>query len=137
MVYRKSTTPDASTRRQLTTVGAVLLTSLMTSSDDLFQQTGWDAKPEGLCRGEVCVPAPGARRPDGTIDVAVVAERLSMPLLQDEPSGTWVLGPSAMSGKALDTAVVPPLALSNFDGTPFDFSSLLGRRVILAALSSW
>lgn len=115
----------------------MLLTSLTTSSDDLFTQTGWDAKPEGLCRGEVCVPAPGARRSDGTIDVSVVAERLSMPLLQDAPSGTWVLGPSAASGRALDTAVVPPLALSNFDGTAFDFSSLLGRRVILAAWASW
>ena len=45
--------------------------------------TGWDPKPQGLCRGEVCVPAPGACRDDGTIDVAVAAERLGMPLVHD------------------------------------------------------
>ena len=83
------------------------------------------------------MPSPGALRSDGRIDVAVVAERLSMPLLRDDPSGTWVLGPSALSGRALDTAVVPPLSLSTFDGTPFDFSSLLGRKIILAAWASW
>ena len=115
----------------------MLLTTLSPSSDELFEQTGWEAKPEGLCRGEVCVPSPGARRDDGTIDVTVVAEQLSMPLLQDETSGTWVLGPSALSGRALETAVVPPLSLTTFDGTPFDFSSLLGRRIILAAWASW
>ncbi len=115
----------------------MLLTTLFPSPDEFFEQTGWEAKPEGLCRGEVCVPSPGARRPDGTIDVSVVAERLSMPLLRDEHSDTWVLGPSALSGRALDTAVVPPLSLSNFDGSPFDFTSLLGRRIILAAWASW
>ncbi len=115
----------------------MLLTTLSPSPDEFFEQTGWEAKPEGLCRGEVCVPSPDARRADGTIDVAIVAERLSMPLLRDETSGTWVLGPSALSGRALDTAVVPPLSLSTFDGTPFDFSSLLGRRIILAAWASW
>lgn len=115
----------------------MLLTSLSTTSDDLFQQTGWDAKPEGLCRGAACVSAPGARRSDGTIDVTVVAGRLSMPLVHDEPSETWALGPSVLTGRALDTAVVPPLSLNNFDGTPFDFSSLLGRRVILATWASW
>lgn len=115
----------------------VLLTNLSPSPEAFFEQTGWAAKPEGLCRGEVCVPSPGALRSDGRIDVAVVAERLSMPLLRDDPSGIWVLGPSALSGRALDTAVVPPLSLSTFDGTPFDFSSLLGRKIVLAAWASW
>ena len=115
----------------------MLLTSLSTSPDDLFNETGWEAKPEGLCRGEVCVPSPGVRGADGMIDVSMVADRLSMPLLHDDPSGTWALGPSALGGRALDTAVVPPLSLTTFDGTPFDFSSLLGRRVILAAWASW
>ena len=115
----------------------VLLTTLSPAPAELFERTGWEAKPEGLCRGEVCVPAPDAQRTNGTIDVSIVAERLSMPLLRDESSGTWVLGPSALSGRALDTAVVPPLSLTAFDGTPFDFSSLLGRKIILAAWASW
>ena len=115
----------------------MLLTNLSPSPEAFFEQTGWEAKPEGLCRSEVCVPSPGSRRSDGTIDVMVVSERLSMPLLHDETSGTWVLGPSALGGRALDTAVVPPLSLRTFDGTPFDFSSLLGRKVVLAAWASW
>ena len=115
----------------------MLLTNLSPSPEAFFEQTGWEAKPEGLCRSEVCVPSPGSRRSDGTIDVMVVSERLSMPLLHDETSGTWVLGPSALGGRTLDTAVVPPLSLRTFDGTAFDFSSLLGRKVVLAAWASW
>jgi hypothetical protein len=115
----------------------MLLSSLSTTPDALFAATGWDAKSQGLCRGEICVPASGSERPDGTIDVSVVAERLAMPLVHDEAANVWALGPSILSGRALDTAVVPPLSLTTLDGNPFDFTSLLGRKVILAAWASW
>ncbi len=116
---------------------AVLLRSLTTSVDELLRATGWESKPEGLCRSEICVPAPGAQRDDGSIDVSVVADRLSMPLVHDEASSTWALGPSTLGGRALETAVVPPLSMTKLDGTPFDFLSLLGRKVVLATWASW
>ena len=60
------------------------------------RRTGWTAKPQGLCQGEVCVPAPGSIRDDGALDVEVVAQRLRMPLVHDEErplgagsSGRW------------------------------------------------
>ena len=62
-------------------------------------------KPQGLCRGEVCVPAPGASRDDGTIDVSLAAERLGMPLVHDADAGVWALGPAPTSGRVLSTAI--------------------------------
>jgi hypothetical protein len=115
----------------------MLLSSLEISSDAFHAGTGWEAKPEGLCRDEVCVPAPDAKAPSGLLDVAAVAKRLRMPLVHDAPSSQWALGPSTIGGKALESATVPPLSLTTFDGTPFDFTSLHGRKVILAAWASW
>ena len=51
------------------------------------ERTGWLAKPQGLCRGEVCVPAPGSLRDDGMVDVQVAAQRLGMPVLNDTEHG--------------------------------------------------
>lgn len=99
-------------------------------------RTGWDAKPEGLCKGDVCVPAPGAYRDDGDLDLTVVAERLSMPLVHDETHGLWALGP-ASGGRALTTATAPDLTLADRDGNPFRLSSLQGRKVLLVAWASW
>jgi hypothetical protein len=115
----------------------VLLDALVTDAATFADRTGWQAKPEGLCKGELCVPAPGADRGDGSLDVEVVAARLGMPLVSDQTHGIWALGPATVGGRALDTAVAPDLELPDRDGNPFRLSALHGRKVLLVAWASW
>lgn len=116
----------------------MILTTLDGVTTEQFADgTGWDPKPEGLCRGEVCVPAPGARRDDGTVDVAAAAERLGMPLVHDVDHGVWALGPSTTTGKVLSTATAPDPELIDRGGNPFRLSSLHGRKVLLVAWASY
>src|SRR4029077_514884 len=35
--------------------------TLWVSANDALRATGWEAKPEGLCKGPVCVPLPAGR----------------------------------------------------------------------------
>lgn len=114
----------------------MILTTLVADPGVLTTQTGWVAKPEGLCRGEVCVPAPGAITEDGRLDVTVIADRLRMPLVHDEAHGLWALGPSS-GGRALATAVAADPVLTDRRGNPFQLSSLHGRKVLLLAWASW
>ena len=90
-------------------------------------RTGWELKPEGACKGEVCVPLP-----DG-FDVTVAAERLGMALVHDADQDLWALGPESVTGRALVTAVAPDLELADLDGRPFRLSSLRGQKVLLVA----
>jgi peroxiredoxin len=117
----------------------MLLTSLTVDRAELARRTGWSVKPEGACKGEVCVPLPDdATAPDGSLLVEVLADRLGMPLVADEAHGLWALGPeTAVSGRALSTAVAPELELPTFDGQTFTLSSLRGTRVVLVAWASW
>jgi hypothetical protein len=112
----------------------VLLDSLNVDPAELEARTGWQAKPEGLCKGDRCVPLPaGTTAP---FDVRVLAERLGMPLLHDEAAGLRALGPEA-GGRALTTAVAPELELPTLDGDVFRLSSLGGQKVLIAAWASW
>lgn len=115
----------------------MILTALRTTADEFARATDWQPKPEGLCRGEVCVPAPGALSSDGMIDVAVAAQKLGMPIVQDVEHGVWALGSATLSGKSLSTAVAADPELKTFDGTPFKLSSLHGKKVVLVAWSSY
>lgn len=112
----------------------MLLESLTVDAEAFETRTGWQAKPEGLCKGDRCVPMPSGET--GVLDVEVVAQRLGMPLLHDEVTGFWVLGPEG-GGRALTTAVAPDLQLPDVNGEMFSLSSLRGRKVLLASWASY
>jgi hypothetical protein len=115
----------------------VIVDHLELTPVELEQRTGWSLKPEGLCRDDRCVPVPSS---DGgstaTINLRAVAGRLGMPLVDDERHGLWALGPEA-GGHVLESARLPDLVLPDVDGTPFDFASLRGSKVVIAAWASW
>ena len=96
------------------------------------RETGWVVKPEGACRGGVCVPL-------GTSDpsLAPLADRLGMGVVHDDRHGLWAIGPSTVGGRALESADAPDFTLPDLDGRPFEFSSLRGQKVVLVAWASW
>jgi hypothetical protein len=56
----------------------------------------------------------------------------------DTEHGIWALGPeTAVTGRALTTAVAPELVLPTVDGDAFRLSSLRGQKVLLVAWASW
>jgi len=107
------------------------------SPEQFADHTGWHPQAQGLCQGEICVPAAGSLRADGTVDIEVAAQRLGMPLVRDADHGIWALGPATLGGTALTTAAAADPALVTHDGKPFRLSSLHGRKVLLVAWSSY
>jgi hypothetical protein len=117
----------------------MILTDLAVDPAAFEAGTGWAIKPEGACKGEVCVPlSPAALTTDGRLDVGVVSERLGMPIVTDHERGLSALGPeTAVTGRFLTTAVAPELELPDADGNLFKLSSLHGQKVLLIAWASW
>lgn len=93
--------------------------------------TGWQIKPEGACKGDVCIPLKA--QPGDTVNVADLAEQMGLPLVADASHGLWALGPESIGGRALTTAEAPDLTLPDLDGRPFRLSSLRGQKVLIYA----
>ena len=102
---------------------------LEVSSDEFTAASGWEIKPQGACKGEVCVPLGG-----GPFDVVATAERLGMAVVEDADAGIWAIGPESLGGRSLTTAEAPDLVLPDVrTGEVFHLSSLRGKKVVLAA----
>ena len=116
----------------------MILESLQVDPAEFERHTGWAIRPEGACKDDRCVPLPDAAR-DATgarLDVRILANRLGMPVIHDEASGLWCLGPEA-GGRALLSGRAPELILPDVGGREFRLSSLRGSKVLLVAWASW
>jgi hypothetical protein len=96
----------------------------------LERRTGWTIRPEGACRGEVCVPLPSP------FDLTDLARRLGMALVHDEAHRLWALGPESGT-PALRSAELPDIVLPDRDGRDFALRSLRGTKVFMIAWASW
>jgi hypothetical protein len=101
---------------------------------------GWELKPEGLCRGAVCVPLRdrAALSDARGIDLAALARALDRPLALDVAEGAAALGHSAAERAArLATLEAPDFALPDLAGRAHCLSEQRGRKVLLIAYASW
>jgi len=110
----------------------MIIDTLDLSAADFEAGTGWQIKPEGACKGEVCVPL-AAGRNGGDFDLATAADRLGMALVADEARGRWALGPESIGDRALATAEAPELVLDDLDGNQLTLSSLRGQKVLIVS----
>jgi len=107
--------------------------------DALVRATGWQLKPEGLCRDEVCVPVRDrAALVERGIDLAAFAATLGRPLALDLAEGAAALGTAAADRSAALTSLeAPDFSLPDLAGRPHTLSEHRGKKALLIAYASW
>ncbi len=110
------------------------------AKDDLRQAVGWELKPEGLCRGSVCVPVsdPSLLGDGREIDLQALAGALGCPLALDTDERAAALGtPASDRAASLANLEAPDFRLPDFEGTLHSLSEYRGKKVLLIAYASW
>ena len=107
----------------------MILDRLDIDADSFAAGTGWAIKPEGACKGEICVPLPRVR----DFDLVDTAARLGMALVHDAAHGVWALGPESLTGRTLVSAQAPDVVLADMDGNDFHLGSLRGQKVVIVS----
>ena len=111
---------------------------LWLSATDANRVTGWTLKPEGMCRGDVCVPLPPSAAIAGRVDLAAFWRILGAPAVGDAKGEVWSLGSAAEEHNlALAGLVAPDFTLPDLAGKPHTLSTLRGKKVFLSTWASW
>jgi hypothetical protein len=101
---------------------------------------GFELKPEGLCKGDVCFPVRdrGALVRPGGIDLGAFAHLLGRPLATDAEERFAVLGASpAERAERLTSLQAPDFTLPDLSGKLHSLSEQRGKKVLLIAYASW
>lgn len=102
--------------------------------------TGWELKPKGLCRAEVCVPVRDrdALVVDGAIDLERLGAALRVPTVLDTSEDVVAFGERAAArAEVIASGVAPDFELPDLEGRPFRFSSIGRKKKLLLAWASW
>lgn len=109
---------------------------------DVERLLGWALKPEGLCRGPVCVPLSGRDagqyvRADA-LDIAGLWRRMEKPLRCTDDADVWILGEGASARSAvLASLEAPDFSLPDLAGELHALSDYRGKKILLATWASW
>ena len=110
--------------------------------ESLHGATGWQLKPEGLCKDDVCVPLANDKREnlvDGeAVNASSLWRTLDRPVLHDVSRKTWMLGESATDrARPLESLQAPDFTLPDIEGKLHSLSDFRGQKVLLATWASW
>ncbi len=129
---------------EVTVTGEADADALWLTPAELAKAGGWEFKPEGLCRGPLCVPVPPAsswvrgRGADLRVDLTGLSRYMGQPVAASHERGVWSIGEAA--GDVADRLLsldAPDFTLPDLDGRTHTLSSFRGRKIFLLAWASW
>ncbi len=120
--------------------------ALWVTTAELTQATGFELKPQGACRGELCFAIPKPRK-DAFLktrskttwfNLGAFAQLVKQPVARDEALGLYCFGPRADQQDAhVRSLQAPDFTLPDKDGKPRSLSEFRGRKVLLVTWASW
>jgi len=137
----ESTVQVLSTAAQLVVPRHADAGALWLSAAKLHELTGWQLKPEGLCKDDACVPLPKGEEPiieAGRVCASRLWELLERPMLHDAARSVWFLGEDAKErARQLASLEAPDFTLPDIEGKLHSLSDFRGQKVLLATWASW
>ena len=130
--------------RSVAVTGEADADALWLAPDELARAGGWELKPEGLCRGLLCVPVPSGaswvrgRGADARVDLVGFSRHMRRPVAGSPAYSAWSIGEAAdNAADRLRSLDAPDFTLPDLDGRMHTLSSFRGRKVFLLCWASW
>jgi hypothetical protein len=113
-------------------------TALWIHTRDLPRVNGFEVKPQGACRADVCVPIPKTMRHGDWFDLTAFAKKARQAVVADTEARVWSFGEiQALRGSFLNSRVAPEVTIPDRRGRPVKLSDFRGKKVLLVTWASW
>lgn len=109
-------------------------------ADELAGALGWELKPQGFCKDDLCYPVPkaGDLVTAAGIDLGAFADLIGRPLALDVDERAAFVGVAAAErAERLASLEAPDFTLPDLNGDLHSLHEARGKKVLLAAYGSW
>jgi hypothetical protein len=118
---------------------------LWITTDDLRRATGFELKPQGVCRNELCFPIPKSRAREFVrkdvgkmwFNLASFAQLVHQPVAHDEALSAWYFGLRSDQRQGLSSLQAPDFTLPDINGKLHSLWDFRGKKVLLLTWASW
>lgn len=112
---------------------------------DLKRATGFQLKPQGVCRDELCFPMPKSREQEfvrkragkSWFNLVAFAQLVQQPIAHDEAFSIWYFGLRSDQRQVLSSLKAPDFTLPDMNGNTHSLSEFRGKKVLLLTWASW
>jgi len=112
--------------------------ALWVQKKDLPRINGFEIKPQGACRADICIPIPRGMMRGDTFNLTAFAQRVGQKFIADPAARVWGFGEiPVMQGAYLDSRIAPDVEVPDRKGQPVRLSQFRGKKVLLVTWASW
>ena len=112
--------------------------ALWIQTTDLPRINGFELKPQGACRADICIPVPKTMTRGAYFNLTAFAQRVGQRVVADVPARVWSLGEiPVVRGAFLASRMAPDFSVPDRKGRPVQLSQFFGKKVLLVTWASW
>jgi hypothetical protein len=105
---------------------------------DLPSINGFELKPQGACREEICIPIPRPMMRGAQFNLTAFAERIGQRVVADPAARVWSFGEiPVVRGAFLESRVAPEFSVPDRKGRAVRLSQFRGKKVLVVTWASW
>jgi hypothetical protein len=112
--------------------------ALWIKKTDLPRVNGFELKPQGACRADICIPVPRAMTRGAYFNLTAFAQRVGQRMIADPVARVWSFGEiPVVRGSFLEGRIAPDFVVPDRGGRPVRLSQFRGKKVLLVTWASW
>ena len=105
---------------------------------DLPRVNGFELKPQGACRADLCIPIPKGMTRGEFFNLTAFAKKAGQPVVAEPGARVWSFGEMQVLGGGLaNSRLAPDFEVPDRQGRPMRLSGFRGKKALVITWASW
>ena len=105
---------------------------------DLPRVNGFELKPQGACRADLCIPIPKTLMRGDYFNLTAFAKKAGQAVVAEPGARVWSFGEmQALGGGLANSRIAPDFEVPDRLGRPVHLAGFRGRKALVITWASW